>query len=245
MKKERIQLIDTIRGLVLFSMILYHASWNLVYIYGVSWPWFHSKAAYIWQQSICWTFIFLSGFCFPLAKRHLKSGCLVFSAGIVVTLATLIVMPENRVVFGVLTCIGSCILLAAMGEKWLRMFPTKGGLLLSFVLFICTKHINAGTLGLGNIVCMALPKEWYCNYVTTFLGFPFPKFFSTDYFSLMPWCFLFMTGFYSSLLCEKKELFRFSVWRKTIPVLDFAGRHSLIIYLLHQPLIYAIQESIF
>lgn len=245
MKKNRIQLIDTIRGLVLFSMILYHASWNLVYIYGLPWPWFHSEAAYVWQQSICWTFIFLSGFCFPLAKRHWKSGFLVFGSGIVVTAVTLIVMPENRIVFGVLTCLGACILLVTMGETWFRKIPAEGAVLISFFLFLFTKHVNMGMLGWKDSICIVLPKEWYCNYVTTFLGFPFPEFFSTDYFSLIPWCFLFLTGFYSSLLCEKKELFRYSLWKKKIPVLDYAGRHSLIIYLIHQPVIYAIQEIIF
>ena len=49
---HRLQLPDTIRGIVLVSMIAYHATWNLVYIYGMDWSWYHSYGAYIWQQSI-------------------------------------------------------------------------------------------------------------------------------------------------------------------------------------------------
>ena len=111
MKKNRFQLLDTIRGIVLISMIIYHATWNMVYIYGMDWNWYKSRGAYIWQQSICWTFILLSGFCFSLGKRHLKSGLMIFGGGLLVTLVTLLAMPQNRVIFGVLTCIGSCILL--------------------------------------------------------------------------------------------------------------------------------------
>ena len=245
MKKERIQFIDTIRGLVLVSMILYHASWNLVYIYGVKWDWFHGTGAYLWQQSICWTFILLSGFCFSLAKRHFKSGITVFGSGVLVTAVTIAVMPQNRVVFGVLTCIGTCILLLAAGEKWLKKIPAEWGVLFSFLIFLFTKSINNGYGGIGNILKIQLPGKWYCNYFTTFLGFPFPQFFSTDYFSLFPWFFLFITGFYMGLICQKKDRLQHPLWRKKIKFFAYAGRHSLVIYLLHQPVIFALQEMIF
>ena len=126
MEKKRFPLLDSIRGTVLVSMIIYHATWNFVYIYGMDWPWYQSKAAYVWQQSICWTFILLSGFCFSLGQRHLKSGLMVFGGGALVTLVTLIAMPQNRVVFGVLTCIGSCILLVAVMEKIIRKIADNG-----------------------------------------------------------------------------------------------------------------------
>ena len=57
MKYRRYQTLDTVRGCALVSMILYHASWDLVYMFGVNWPWYHGFAAHVWQQSICWTFI--------------------------------------------------------------------------------------------------------------------------------------------------------------------------------------------
>ncbi|MBR5597628.1 MAG: DUF1624 domain-containing protein [Lachnospiraceae bacterium] len=245
MKKERLHFIDTIRGMVLLSMILYHASWNLVYMYHVSWPWFHSKGAYYWQQSICWTFIFISGFCFPLAKHHIKSGSLVFGSGILVTIVTLLFMPQNRVVFGVLSCIGSCILLLTIGEKWLKKIKPELGSVIAFLIFLVTKHVNAGYLGFGSIKILKFPKAWYSNYFTAFWGFPFPRFFSTDYFSVFPWIFLFATGFYVSLLVQKRGYFKYHFWKKKIEIFAFAGRHSLIIYLLHQPIIFALQEVFF
>ena len=117
--KGRLALLDTLRGLTLISMILYHACWDAVFMLGEDWPWYGSRAGYIWQQSICWTFILLSGFCVPLSKRLLRRGLVVFGAGALVMLVTNIVLPEDRVIFGVLTLIGSCMLLMVPLRKWL------------------------------------------------------------------------------------------------------------------------------
>lgn len=64
--------IDGIRGFTLISMVLYHLIWDLVYLFKVPLFWYHTNAAYIWQQSICWVFILLSGFCWSMEKRNLK-----------------------------------------------------------------------------------------------------------------------------------------------------------------------------
>ena len=106
-KIKRYHLLDSLRGLTLISMILYHGTWDLVYLYGVDWQWYHGTLAYAWQQSICWTFILLSGFCWNMVRHHLMRGLMVFGGGAIITLVTLIAMPENRVVFGVLTLLGS------------------------------------------------------------------------------------------------------------------------------------------
>ena len=101
MKEKRLELLDTIRGIVLVSMIIYHATWNMVYIYGMNWEWYKSYGAYLWQQSICWTFILLSGFCFSLGRRHLKSGLMIFGSGAVVTLVTILVTSRLTIPFAV------------------------------------------------------------------------------------------------------------------------------------------------
>ena len=51
-KSERLALLDSLRGLTLVSMILYHACWDAVYMLGADWVWYGSRAAYIWQKSI-------------------------------------------------------------------------------------------------------------------------------------------------------------------------------------------------
>ena len=227
------------------SMIVYHASWNLVYMYGVDWDWYRSYGAYLWQQSICWTFILLSGFCFSLGRKHLKNGLIVFGSGGLVTGVTLIAMPGNRVVFGVLTCIGSCILLLTFTEKLWKKIPAEEGMAMSFLIFLLTKNINSGYLGFGALRLVELPGNWYSNYFTTFIGLPFAGFYSTDYFSLIPWFFLFLTGFYWYGIFVKYGFLNRKFMQKGIGVFAFPGRYSLLVYLLHQPVIYGVQEIIF
>ena len=72
--RRRYQTLDTLRGVTIVSMILYHACWDLVWIFGADWPWYRSDGAYLWQQSICWTFILLSGYCWSLGRHRLRRG---------------------------------------------------------------------------------------------------------------------------------------------------------------------------
>lgn len=242
MKKEggRYEYLDSLRGITLISMILYHAMWDLAYIEGWNIAWFRSDVAYVWQQSICWTFILLSGFCMALGKRTTKRGIVVFAAGAVVTLVTLLVMPEQRVVFGVLTLLGSCMLLMAPLEKLLRRIPEVSGMFISLGLFLITRNVNQGCLGIGGWKLLELPADWYDGgYLMTFLGFTNRRFYSTDYFSLFPWLFLFLTGYFLCRTASRRGWLDCGVLvRLDCKSLSYIGRHSLFIYLLHQPLIY-------
>ena len=241
-KRVRYHLLDGIRGIVLISMIAYHFSWNMVYMYGAKWSWYRSTGAYIWQQSICWTFIILSGFCWSMGKQPLKRGIMVFGGGLLVTAVTLAVMPQNRVVFGVLTCIGSCMLLLIPLEKILKKVPEEIGLFLSMCLFLITRNVNRGCLGFESFKWVALPRTWYRNLLTAYIGMPGPGFFSTDYFSVIPWVFLFVTGYFLFAVCKKYNWLRFGILQKKIPFADYLGKRSLLVYLLHQPIIYLIHE---
>lgn len=244
MKGIRYQLLDTIRGSVLISMIIYHAAWNLVYLYGFPWLWYKSREAYIWQQSICWTFILLSGFCWSLGKDHVKSGLLVTGSGFLVTAVTLLVIPQNRVVWGVLTCIGSCMLLMILLDQVCRKIPPLAGCVVSFFLFLFTKNINIGFVGLGNGKWI-LPSFLYRGMVAAYLGFTPKDFYSTDYFSLFPWLFLFVTGYFLYHLCEKGNILNETFRKGKLPVITFMGQHSLLIYLLHQPVLYCVGNLLF
>ena len=113
--KQRLPFIDLIRGITIIEMISYHFLWDLVYLYNADIPWYKSHGAYIWQQSICWTFILLAGFSWHLGKKHMKRGLWAFGGGVVVSLVTAIVLPNDRVRYGVLTLIGSCILIRRTG----------------------------------------------------------------------------------------------------------------------------------
>ena len=236
--KTRYALPDTLRGLTLLSMIAYHGCWDMVYILGADWPWYQSSGAYLWQQSICWTFILLSGFSFSLGRRHWRRGRLVFGCGAVVTAVTLVVMPGPEIWFGVLTLLGSCMLLGALLERPLGRVPAGAGLVLSAALFVLIRSVNRGYLGFEGLCLAALPGELYRNMATAYLGFPFPGFRSTDYFSLVPWLFLFLTGYFLFRLTGKHLAAAPDLGR--CAPLEALGRRSLLVYMLHQPVLYGL-----
>ena len=244
-KRKRYALLDSIRGITLLSMILYHGAWDLVYLYHVKWDSYRGTGAYIWQQSICWTFILLSGFCWSLGRKHFKRGLMVFGGGFLVTIATLLVMPQNRVVFGVLTLTGSCMLIMIFADRLLKKAPAQIGVVISFLLFVLTRNVNEGYLGFESLRLMKLPGMLYRGYLGAYLGFPPGGFYSTDYFSLIPWLFLFVTGYFLYHIFYEKKLLEKKIFSLDVKPFSFLGRHSLMIYLLHQPLLYLLGMMFF
>lgn len=240
---KRYRLLDSIRGITLLSMIAYHTIWDLVNIFGVRMDWYGSQIGHAWQQSICWTFILLSGFCWGLGKKKLKRGLIVFAAGFVVTAVTLLVMPENRVVFGVLTLLGTCMLLQILLEPICKHCNSIAGMLLAFLTFLILKDINYGQVGIATWKSIDVPDVLYTNLFTTFLGFPAEGFFSTDYFSIIPWYFLFLTGYFLHRFMQEKELLQ-KLPDIQIAPLEWIGKHSLIIYMLHQPVVFGVMYLI-
>lgn len=70
---QRYLLLDTLRGILLLGMAFYHKIWDLKYLFHYDFPWFTSVLGYVCQQSICWSFILLSGYCMGL-KQDKKRG---------------------------------------------------------------------------------------------------------------------------------------------------------------------------
>ena len=243
MPKPRYSLLDLIRGLALVSMMTYHASWDLVYLFGVDWPWYHSEGAFLWQQATCWTFILLSGFCAPMGRSRYKRGLTVFACGWIITLVMKLFMPATPNLFGILVFLGSAMMIVHALRGVLAKLPPLPGAWLSFLTFIGLRWINRGTIGWGRLT-LTLPEGLYRNDFTAFLGFPHSGFRSTDYFALLPWFFLFLTGYFIYRLAEKKGWLA-HLPDLQLPVLNLLGRYSLYVYMAHQPVIYGILWLVF
>ena len=242
--RERYHVLDGIRGAAVISMILYHAMWDVENMFDIYMPWYYSNIGYIWQQSICWTFILLSGFCWKMGRRRLKRGLIVFVAGLVVTAVTAVLMPNDIIIFGILTLIGTCMLVMIPLDKGFKHVNPIIGLILAAAAFFVTRNVNYGMLGFEDIFIKWLPyNALYKNTLTAFFGFPPYAFRSNDYFSFMPWAFLFITGYFLYGIFEVRNWLKIFT-RKSIRLLEFIGRHALIIYLVHQPVLYAIAEII-
>lgn len=245
-KRPRYYLVDEYRGFWITNMILYHGIWDLVYMFDVDWKWFQSDFAFFWQQWGCWSFIFISGFCWQMSRKNLKRGLQVFGAGLLITVATLVFMPDSRVLFGVLTMLGSSMLLMIPCDKLLRNLNPWMGAVVSFLIFLFVYPVNSGYFGFGGVEMLILPRELYSSWIGSYLGFTEPGFWSTDYFSILPWFFMYLVGYFTYSVLFKgeegkgKALAKRVIEKSICPPLGWIGRNSLIIYMLHQPVIYGI-----
>ena len=72
----RLWQLDALRGLALLNMLVYHAMYDWVYIFGLPAPWYDITApgCHVWQQYICWSFLLLAGFSATLSRSVLRHG---------------------------------------------------------------------------------------------------------------------------------------------------------------------------
>lgn len=243
MKKERYHLLDGIRGMALLSIIAYHGMYDLVELYGVSVDWFWKTPGYLWQQGSCYIFILLSGFCWRLGSAPLKRGSIVFLWGLVVSVVTTLVVPSQQVLFGILTFLGTAMLLMAVLSGFCDKIPAIIGFIVSFLLFFVTRNINEHLWGFESIVLGKVPEFLYQGMGMTFLGFPAAGFRSSDYFSLFPWLFLYLCGYFLYGMTMHVPAIQ-KLLRCHIKVLSTLGMYSLPVYLIHQPLLMGVFEII-
>ncbi len=231
-ENRRYHIIDTFRGLALISMLAYHFMYDWVYIFGHDSHWYSISSMRPWQQSIAWSFIIISGISFHFSRNSLKNGIKLVLWGLVITVVTYAFIPQQMVRFGVLSLIGMATIITYILEKPLSKVPGGVGIVLSLLLAFATWRITG-----GEFAGMMLPAELYETAYLYPLGFPGPNFRSTDYFPLLPWLFVFLAGYYlgKSLVIEGQLDYR----GRENP-LSILGRHTLPIYLLHQPVIYGI-----
>ena len=230
--KERYSLIDAIRGLAVVNMVLYHFLFDVYILQGFNVGWRSIPGVHIWQQCICWTFILVSGLSWHLGSHRLRNGLIINGCGLLVTVVTLIAEPDEAIWCGVLTLLGCSLLLATAMKPLLEKIPAIPGALVSFVIFLLTRDVQIRWLSFLGEDLYRLPDALYQTNWLTIFGFPRADFYSSDYFPIFPWFFLYLTGLFAGRLILKKPT---DVLYRKIPVLDWIGRHSLWIYMIHQP----------
>ena len=225
--RRRFDVLDVWRTLAIVLMVAYHFLYDL-YIFGViSANQLFSAPLNVLERFICCSFILLAGASARFSRNNLRHGLVVLGAGLVVEIGAAVAGQTIR--FGVLMLLGSSMVLWHFLGKGLQKLPGWSVAAGSGVLFFAARWWTGRT---------AVSVPWLYP-----LGFTAPGFYSADYFPLLPWFFLFLIGTALGGWCLAHRENRLLAVR--LPgVLTWPGRHSLIIYVLHQPVLYGISYLI-
>ncbi|MCR4807088.1 MAG: DUF1624 domain-containing protein [Lachnospiraceae bacterium] len=246
---KRNQLIDAFRGLTMISMVLYHTCYDYFAAFGNDPSWTGKRGVFLWQQSICISFILVSGLVWKAGRKHaLRRGLILIGLGTAITLITVALMPGQAIYYGILTFMGmACLFMIPLdrlmvNSKFGKNKPVLTELihiLICLILFALTKHLPNGYIGTRYHRLITLPDVLYSNAALAPLGLPSPSFRSADYFPLIPWFFMFIIGYRLGNILLENEGFN-KAGRIRIPFLSWLGTKSLLVYIIHQPICYAL-----
>lgn len=240
---ERYRLIDALRGACVISMVLYHMMYDIVYILGVDAPWYRGIPGHIWQQSICRTFIFIAGMSFYMSRSTLRRGIIISLCGAAVSAVTILADEKLAIRLGILTFTGAAYLIMTLSRPLMKRIPPAAGLVFSLLLFALTRGVPRGYLGFDEMALVRLPEVLYSHPGVAFFGFPSSSFHSADYFPLLPWIFMFAAGYFFWKIIKGRKYFD-RVMALGFRPLEWIGRHAIIIYILHQPILYGISMAV-
>jgi uncharacterized membrane protein len=229
---SRLWEIDSARGIAILMMVVFHTVFDLSFfsLYPVSvatgfWRYFAYATASLFLVIVGVSLIVsharagvqVSGF--SLAKKFILRGAGIFALGLLVTVATWLYLHEGYIVFGILHLIGVSVMLSPLFFRF-----GKFNVLLGLVC-IPAGWIISGMSG----PAFLLP-----------LGIIPPGFTSVDYTPLFPWFGMVLIGMGLGSWLYAGGVRQFSL--RPLPdlfvrPLSFLGRHSLLIYLVHQPVV--------
>lgn len=236
---SRFREIDIARGIAILMMILFHTIFDLnffmiapVNVATGFWRYFAMTTASLFLFIVGISLVVsharsavkLSGF--SLVKKFLYRGAGIFALGLLVTFATWLYLREGFVIFGILHLIGVSVMLFPLFFRFKRYNILLGLLCIAGGFFIGTIQGPIWLLPLG-------------IYPVSFV--------SVDYTPLIPWFGAVLFG-----IGMGDYLYSGGVRRLAVPYLpdriavplSFLGQHSLVIYLVHQPVIILILAAV-
>lgn len=239
----RVGLLDEIRGFAIICMVVYHAMYDLKYIFGLDVPIFFDNWFDYIRDFFAGVFIFISGAVCRYSRSNMKRGIQCFFIGMVMTF----VMPffmSGTIMFGILHFLGICMMIFGLSENAFDVLPATVGIILCVLMFVFTMNIGEGYLGFNGFLQINLPEKAYEVGVLFPLGLHSRTFYSSDYFPLLPWLFVFVGGSYFGVWAKNGSLPKF-FYNTHVKWLATVGRYTIWIYVLHQPILYLIFSLIF
>ena len=203
-------------------MIAWHFINDLTLVHIIPPPFLRTPLMELLRYAIVGSFIAISGVCARLSKRPLRRGLIVLAAALLVSAVTYLIGAP--VYWGILHLLGVCMLLYAAARRRWEALPeiyACGAALLVFALtFVLPIRVRVG-------VPFLFP-----------LGLRTAAFASADYYPLLPWGALFFAAAAAGerlgdMPPEKK-------YASAPRALAWLSRRSLLIYLVHQPVLLAL-----
>ena len=225
--KRRIHTIDAARGAALVAMAIYHFTWDLDY-FGYVRPGLSTTGGWaIFAHLIAGSFLFISGYSLYMAhgrelrlRSFAKRTAILVAASLAITVVSLFATPEAPIYFGILHAI---TVASILGLAFMRV-PAVVSLVLAIVVAILPFLVSFP----------ALDPVWLA-----WIGMANHPPVSNDYVPLFPWFSPFLAGIAISRLTLD--------WLRRQPqrpgrenILTFFGRHSLVFYLVHQPVLFGL-----
>lgn len=236
---------DELRGFAVFCMVFYHGFYTMAYLFQIPLGDFFFRFFTPAEPWFAGLFILIAGISSELSHSNLIRGIKLLGVALLVSAVTALVVPDAFIAFGILHFLSVCMI----GFGLFQMVRRKRGrpdpefrwlpLCLCTVLFLLTMRVQQRVLFVPFTSGIPLPEILYTVGFLTPFGFPSPQFSSSDYFPLLPWCFVFLAGTVLGRLARAGKFPAFS-YASRIPFFSFLGRHALLIYVVHQPVIYAL-----
>ena len=228
---NRIYLIDYARGVAIIAMAIFHFTWDLEFFGFVERG---LTATFEWKtfaRCIASSFLFLAGLSLILehdpnirARSFAKRLIWLVGAAAIISAATYYAMPGAPIFFGILHSIAA----ASVIGLFLRKLPAFVLVILAILVFLAPFYLRSEFFD--------APLLWWVG-----LNANIPR--SNDYVPLLPWLAPFLVGMAMAKVLRSKGVFENLRNNQTPPshliskVLSFLGRHSLVTYLLHQPIL--------
>jgi len=220
----RIRAIDALRGAAICMMIVYHAAFDLNWFRMISADFNHDRFWLSFRDLIVSSFLLLVGVSLVLAsragispKRFWNRIALVGACAILVTVGSYVTFPKSFITFGILHCI---VVSSILGWPLVR-FP-RAALMVGVVVIVAGVAIG--------VPLFDLP---WLNWVGLMTHKPATE----DYVPLLPWLGVVLVGISIGWwLLERRMHDLRQISRASPKWLTWLGRHSLLVYMIHQPI---------
>lgn len=219
---DRVALVDAWRGAACLCMIAYHLLFDLCQFGFVPWVFFDNTPMLFFERAIAYSFILCAGISCRFSRGNIRRAVICAGAGLLVAAGSYLVSAPIR--FGILQFLSVAMFLYGLLEKRLRL-DYDAVPIACFVLYIAAAWITAR---------VQVNVRWLF-----WLGLRYDGFVSYDYFPLLPYIFIFAAGIWLGGYIRRHRSAR-SLTAAMPAALTWTGRHTLVIYLVHQPILYAV-----